>query len=179
MCCGRCTLNKKFKNVFFPLPAEKISDEMQYFYDIPCMVKDDKGELKQKKIKLYDLPKEQFLIEKPDAILNAADRKLHEISLHAPEGVKNKIANVQKELKNCLSNPDRQLAAKNIASAMFEVEKAIEYQIEVEKFLTRIEAKMIPPGTRLQLEMAIDRIMKVNPPEHEKYLDSIENKYFQ
>ena len=172
-------LNRKFKNVFFPLPAKQISDEMQYFYNVPCLVKNDKGEIKQKKIKLYDLPKEQFLIEKPKIVLDKTDRMISEISNHSPVSVKKKLIKLQNSLSGSLSNPDRQLAAKNIANAMFEVEKAIEHQIKVEKFLKEIEAKMIPPGTRLQLEIAVDRIMPVGSPGYDKYLDSIEDKYFQ
>ena len=54
-------LDKKFKNVFFPLPAEKISDEMQYFYNIPCMIKDEKGKSEQKKIRKITVPLHLYL----------------------------------------------------------------------------------------------------------------------
>ena len=107
-------------------------------------------------------------------------RKLGELANAAPSPIQRKLLKLNNRLIKILDEPDRQQAAKKLYDDLQAVEKAIARQIEIEKVLYDIEVRNVPPGVRMQAEFNADsRNHRETSPELRKYLDSIEQKYFQ
>ncbi len=173
-------IKSKFINLLFPLPGTTLAKDMKYFYNIPCMFKTGKSKTKKTTTKIYDIPKEKFLMVGPQKVVEKTSKKLMELAYSSPAPVQIKLLKLKNRLAKVLNEPDRQQAAKKLYDDLQAVEKAIARQIEIEKVLYDIEVREIPPGVRMQYEFDADsRNHRETSPELRKYLDSIEQKYFQ
>jgi hypothetical protein len=153
---------------------------MKYFYNIPCLVKTGKSKTKKTTTKIYDIPKEKFLMVEPQKVVAKTSQKLAELANSAPVPVQRELLKLNHRLVKILDDPDRQQAAKKLYDDLQAAEKAIARQIEIEKVLYDIEVRKVPPGVRMQAEFDADsRNHRETSPELRKYLDSIEQKYFQ
>jgi hypothetical protein len=176
----KIAINMKFKNYFFPLPGKTIAGKMKYFYNIPCLVKTGRSKTKKTTTKIYDIPKEKYLMVKPDIVVFNTAKKLSELANASPAPIQKKLLHLHRLLAKTLTKPDRQQAAKKLYESLEAVEKAIAKQIEIEKILYDIEISRIPPGVRMKKDFEADRKNPRDPsPELRKYLDSIENRYHQ